>query len=326
MENNKKIKFTDFFDTVKIMGQDLSSVDLDRVDMSHGHLGDAEFSFVNSKVLHPDDQLPFVTPPFYTTFFSVGFVLDAYGKIIVDKLPFNIKPGMLFVNKPGELQQLTWDVMNESYGILFTENFISKYAGISIYKTFPFLLFERQIPLKTSEAFQQELKKIVVLIVDELINDSPLKNQICANLLTRFLLKIKQEYWEGYMIHNSETKNSEMKNPDIVNDFFQNLEYHYDQLLKGKVQRTLYIKDYAEMQQLHENYLSSVLKEKTGKTGGQLIAEKTLSAAKILIEDPRLSLKEIAYMLGFSYLSYFSIFFKKHTGLSPVNYRKKSLH
>lgn len=320
MDNSKKIKFTDFFDTVKIMGQDLSYVDLDRVDMSHGHLGDADFSFVNSKILHPDDQLPFVTPPFFTTFFSIGFVLDAYGKIIVDKLPFNIKPGMLFVNKPGELQQLTWDVMNESYGILFSENFISKYAGISIYKTFPFLLFERQIPLKTTEEFQKELKKILLLIVDELINDSPLKNQICANLLTRFLLKIKQEYWEGYVINNPETKH-----PDIVNDFFQNLEFHYDQLLKGKVQRTLYIKDYAEMQQLHENYLSSILKAKTGKTGGQLIAEKTLTAAKILIEDPRLSLKEIAYMLGFTYLSYFSIFFKKHIGLSPVNYRKKNL-
>jgi AraC family transcriptional activator of pobA len=157
---------------------------------------------------------------------------------------------MLFVNKPSELQQLTWDVMNESYGILFTENFISKYAGISIYKTFPFLLFERQIPLKTSEVFQQELKKIVLQIVDELINNSPMKNQICANLLTRFLLKIKQEYWEGYMIHNPETKNR-----DIVTDFFQNLEYHYHQLLEGKVQRTLYIKDYAEMQQLDENYL-----------------------------------------------------------------------
>lgn len=320
MNNNKKIKFTDFFDTADIMGLDLSYEDLDRIDMSHGHLGDAEFSFVNSKVLHPDEQLPFATPPFFTTFFSVGFVLDAYGKIIVDKLPFNVKPGMLFVNKPGELQQLTWDRINESYGIIFTENFISKYAGISIYKTFPFLLFERQIPLKTSEVFQQELKKIVLLIVDELLNDSPMKNQICANLLTRFLLKIKQEYWEGYMIHNPETKH-----PDIVTDFFQNLEFHYDQLLKGKVHRTLYIKDYAEMQQLHENYLSSILKEKTGKTAGQLIAEKTLSAAKILIEDPRLSLKEIAYMLGFSYLSYFSIFFKKHTGLSPINYRKKSL-
>ncbi|KFF02948.1 helix-turn-helix domain-containing protein [Flavobacterium reichenbachii] len=310
MENDKKQKFTDFYETVKIMGNELSD----------GHIGNEEFSFVNSKILHREHELPWSTPLFYTTFFSIGFVIDAYGKIIVDKLPFNIKPGMLFVNKPGELQQLTWDVMNESYGLCFTENFISKYAGISIYKTFPFLLFERQIPLHTTMEMQEELKKILLQIVYELKRDSPLKNKICANLLTRFLLRIKQEYWEGYAIHSPE-----IRDPDIVKNFIQNMEYHYDQLLKGKVSHILHIKDYAKMQQLHENYLSSVLKEKTGKTGGQLIAEKTLNAAKFLIADSRFSIKEISYMLGFSYLSYFSIFFKKHTGHSPVDYRKKNL-
>ncbi|MDP5199097.1 AraC family transcriptional regulator [Flavobacterium sp. DG2-3] len=311
MEKDKKPKFTDFYETVEIMGND---------GLSNGHLGDEEFSFVNSRLLHRDHTFPWSTPLFYTTFFSIGFLIEAHGQIIVDKQQFTVKPGMFFVNKPGELQQLTWYSVQESYGLLFTEEFISKYAGISIYKTFPFLLFERQVPLQTSVEFRLELKKILLLIVQELERDSPLQKKICANLLTRFLLKIKQEYWEGYKIHTSPDRN-----PDILKDFTQNLEYHYDQLLKGKVNRTLYIKDYAEMQQLHENYLSSVLKEKTGKTGGQLIAEKTLSTAKILMEDSRFSIKEISYMLGFSYMSYFSIFFKKHTGLSPVEYRKKNL-
>ena len=310
MKAHNKPSFTDFYETVEIMGQE---------NLEDGHLGDADFSFVNSRVLHPPESLPFVTPIFHTTFFSIGFVLDARGKIIVDSLPFTVSPRMLFVNKPGELQQLTWDVVNESYGILFTENFISKYAGVSIYKSFPFLLFERQVPLRTTEEFQMELKKIVMLMVHELKRNSPLKNKICANLLTRFLLRIKQEYWEGYSINSSDSTK-----PDVVNDFMQNLEYHYSQLLAGKINRILYIKDYAEMQKLHENYLSSVLKEKTGKTGSQLIAEKTLMASKIFLRDSNLSLKEIAYMLGFSYSSYFSTFFKKQTGISPLDYRKSA--
>ncbi|MCV2484783.1 AraC family transcriptional regulator [Flavobacterium sp. SH_e] len=309
MENDKKPKFTDFYETVEVMGNELS----------HGHLGDAEFSFVNSRILHRDHTFPWSTPPFYTTFFSIGFLMEAHGKITVDKEQYIVKSGMFFVNKPGELQQLTWYSVEESYGLLFTEDFISKYAGISIYKTFPFLLFERQVPLQTTMEFRLELKKILLLIVQQLQRESPFQKKMCANLLTRFLLKIKQEYWEGYKIHTAQNRN-----PDILKDFTQNLEYHYDQLLKGKVNRILYIKDYAEMQQLHENYLSSILKEKTGKTGGQLIAEKTLSTAKILIMEQRFSMKEIANMLGFSYLSYFSIFFKKHTGLSPVEYRKEN--
>jgi len=181
-------------------------------------------------------------------------------------------------------------------------------------------LFERHLPLHTTAEFQQELRTIIQLIYQELKKDTPLKKKLCANLLTRILLKIKQEFWEGYSIHNVQSRN-----PDILNDFIQNLEFHYDQLLKGKVKHVLHIKDYAEMQQLHENYLSTIIKEKTGKTAGQLISEKTLSAAKILIQDSQYTMKEIGYMLGFSYTSYFSIFFKKHTGLTPLDYRKKNL-
>ena len=311
MKDIQNIQFSDF----------LKSVNLTDSDLSHGLIGDSEFCFVDSKILHPEHTLPWSTPLFYTEFFSIGFVVDAQGIIIVDKEPCTIKPKMLFVNKPHELQQLTWDSINESYGIWFTESFINKYAGISIYETFPFLLFERHLPLNISEEFQQELKKTIFHIVKELQRDCPLQKKICANLLTRFLLKIKKEYWEGYKLQTPLNRN-----PDIIQDFMQNLEFHYDQLLKGKINIVMTIKDYAEMQQLHKNYLSSVLKEKTGKTGSQMIAEKTLSVAKSLMKDSRLSIKEIAYILGFSYLSYFNIFFKKHTGQSPGNYRKKYLN
>jgi len=307
MEDNQNIKFIDFLEAVNLINNDIS----------HGIVGDADFCFVNSKILHPENTLPWSTPLFYTEFFSIGFVIDARGVIIVDQEPHPLKPAMLFINKPGQLQKLTWESINESYGLWFTESFINKHAGISIYETFPFLLFERHIPLNTSMEFQRELRKIIFQIFQELGKDSVLKKKMCANLLTRFLLKIKQEYWEGYKIQTPQNRN-----PDIVNDFMQNLEYHYDQLVKGRVNTVLSIKDYAEMQQLHKNYLSNVLKEKTGKTGSQLIAEKTLSIAKILMKDSRLSIKEIAYTLGFSYISYFNIFFKKHTGLPPGNYRK----
>ncbi|MCK0189421.1 AraC family transcriptional regulator [Arenibacter sp. F20364] len=62
------------------------------------------------------------------------------------------------------------------------------------------------------------------------------------------------------------------------------------------------------------------MKEKIGKTGSQWITDKTLASAKILMESFPPSLKEISYLLGFTYTSYSSIFFKKHTGQTPSNY------
>ena len=289
-------------------------------NFSEGHIGDEDFSLIISKILHPEEKLPWISSLYRAIHFGIGIVIDSYGSMRYEDVTVDISPNMLFMYKPGDLQELRWQEISETYGLLFTEDFILKYAGISIYKMFPFLLFERHLPLHTTLEFQHELKKIILLIHQELKGDSKLKNKLCANLLTRILLKIKQEFWEGYSVHNAQSQT-----PDILNDFTQNLEYHYDQLLKGKVKQVLHIKDYAEMQQLHENYLSAVLKEKTGKTAGQLIAEKTLSTAKILIQNSRYTMKEIAYLLGFSYTSYFSIFFKKHTGLTPLDYRRQSL-
>ncbi|TDW47777.1 helix-turn-helix protein [Flavobacterium sp. 270] len=305
----KKKETYDLYDNEKVMGS----------NFSEGHIGDEDFSLIISKILHPKEILPWTSPWFHASFYTVGIVIDSYGAMKLEDLTVNIEPNMLFMNKPGDLQQLRWDEINETYGLLFSEDFLLKYAGISIYTMFPFLLFERHLPLHASPEFQQELKTIILLIYQELKKDSPLKKKLCANLLTRILLKIKQEFWVGYSINNAQSRN-----PDILNDFKQNLEYHYEQLLKGKVKQVLHIKDYAEMQQLHENYLSTILKEKTGKTGGQLIAEKTLMTAKILIQDSQYTMKEIAHISGFSYTSYFNIFFKKHTGITPLDYRKKS--
>jgi len=310
MSKVKNKEIYDFYDNVRIMGS----------NFSEGHIGDEDFSLIISKILHPKERLPWTYPLHRATHFIIGIVIDSYGSMRYEDVTVDISPNMLFMNKPGDLQELRWEEVTETYGLLFSEDFILKYAGISIYKMFPFLLFERHLPLHTTSEFQQELKKIVLVIYQELKKDSPLKKKLCANLLTKILLKIKQEFWVGYSVHNVQSRN-----PDILSDFTQNLEYHYDQLLKGKVKQVLHIKDYAEMQQLHENYLSTILKEKTGKTAGQLIADKTLGTAKILIQDSRYTMKEIAYMLGFTYTSYFSIFFKKHTGITPLDYRKKSL-
>ncbi|MDR1370204.1 MAG: helix-turn-helix domain-containing protein, partial [Dysgonamonadaceae bacterium] len=47
---------------------------------------------------------------------------------------------------------------------------------------------------------------------------------------------------------------------------------------------------------------------------------------KILLQSPKLTISEIAYRLDFPNESYFSRYFKRHTGMSPRDYRTTKLN
>ncbi|MCK0189420.1 hypothetical protein [Arenibacter sp. F20364] len=61
-------------------------------NFSEGHIGDDDFSLIISIILHPAHSLPWKTPLFFTTFFSIGIVIDSHGIIKVDDLEVTIKP------------------------------------------------------------------------------------------------------------------------------------------------------------------------------------------------------------------------------------------
>ncbi|WP_372755044.1 helix-turn-helix domain-containing protein [Mariniflexile sp.] len=79
---------------------------------------------------------------------------------------------------------------------------------------------------------------------------------------------------------------------------------------------------YADILCLTSGHLSKVLKEVSGKTAGQLIDDAIIMEAKILLNNPSLSISQIAYELKFSNQSFFGKYFKKNTGISPSQYRK----
>jgi AraC-like DNA-binding protein len=80
-------------------------------------------------------------------------------------------------------------------------------------------------------------------------------------------------------------------------------------------------KDFAARLAVHVNHLNKVLKENTGKTTTELISERLLKEAKILLKETDWNISEIAYSLGFEELAHFSNFFKKQMALSPLSFR-----
>jgi AraC-like DNA-binding protein len=69
-------------------------------------------------------------------------------------------------------------------------------------------------------------------------------------------------------------------------------------------------------------YLSRIMKTYSGKSVNVWIREARLSEAKVLLRHPEYTIQQIADELTFSDQSAFGKFFKKHTGKSPLEYKK----
>jgi len=67
--------------------------------------------------------------------------------------------------------------------------------------------------------------------------------------------------------------------------------------------------------------LANVFAIYNNKTPSQLIQERILIEAKRLLTYTQQSVKQITFELGFEDVAYFSNYFKKHTALSPVEFR-----
>jgi AraC family transcriptional activator of pobA len=82
-------------------------------------------------------------------------------------------------------------------------------------------------------------------------------------------------------------------------------------------------KEFAGLLKIHPNYLNALLKKHTGQNASTHIRSRILDEAKALLIQTDWSLRDISYALGFAEQPSFSLFFKKNTGLTPAEFRKK---
>lgn len=101
----------------------------------------------------------------------------------------------------------------------------------------------------------------------------------------------------------------------IAGEFFVLLSRHY--MSEHKVGF------YADALNITPDYLSVVMKECTGTTPKGAIDGKLILAMKALLESTSLSIKNIAERLHYDDTSHLCKVFRRHTGMSPVEYRMK---
>lgn len=92
--------------------------------------------------------------------------------------------------------------------------------------------------------------------------------------------------------------------------------------IENNLDKKITVRDLANYCNLNEVYFSNSFTKSVGISPSQFVIEKKLARSMILLRDEKISVKEIAFALGFNNELYFSRLFKKKTGLPPSKFRK----
>lgn len=85
--------------------------------------------------------------------------------------------------------------------------------------------------------------------------------------------------------------------------------------------RLRYPSQFADHLSIHVNHLNRSIKQTVNKTTTQIIAERIVQEAKFLLRNGDCTVSDIAFSLGFTEVTHFSNFFRKHTKLAPTAFR-----
>ena len=110
-------------------------------------------------------------------------------------------------------------------------------------------------------------------------------------------------------------KENKREDDYIISYIFDYVENHYSE--------DIYLNLFAEKLKLMGAYISSYFKEKTNVNLTDYINHYRIKKAVILSENPQNKNKDIAEMVGLPNINTFIRLFKKYTGYTPGEYRKK---
>lgn len=205
------------------------------------------------------------------------------------------------------------DQIRTGFFCVFNQHFFHKYGDLNHYSVFQpngthvFELTDEQVKWVTN---------IYARMFEEIQSEYVHKYDVLRNLVFELL------HYAMKMEPTSTMEKSLLNASHRISTLF--LELLERQFPIDDTHQTVQLRtasDFATQLNIHVNHLNRAVKETTSKTTTQVIAERIVQESKVLLRHSAWTVSEIAYSLGFSEVTHFDNFFKKHVGLSPLKFR-----
>lgn len=163
------------------------------------------------------------------------------------------------------------------------------------------------------------------LLMQALLNYLPRENSVlsCVDMEKVANYSEHRNFREACFYLESIAEKYFAKREDVHTDADAAIVHKVNSYILEHLEEDLSIPKLGEIVGLHPSYLSRIYKKVTNQSPGQYITALRLNMAKELLRDPAMKIQTVAEKSGLNTASYFTHFFKKHTGMTPQEYRSK---
>jgi AraC-like DNA-binding protein/quercetin dioxygenase-like cupin family protein len=243
--------------------------------------------------------------PHYHEHFELCYVSEGQGWFAIEEFSYKVKQGDLFLTKPGEVHQ------GAAAGDL---PFRLSYLGFQLDKMSTLELSYYQLGshrvVPDSEGI---IKGILEAIFNELQSEQKHRQEMAQGLFLQLLVHLLRTYEHSTLVQDGA--------PGVFSPLLRQVLYH----VHTEIGNGHGIDELALSVHVSRSHLTHEFKRAMGVSLGQYLRALCLDWAKLYLRETSDTVSSIAERLRFSSIHTFSIFFKRHVGMSPQEYRRQTM-
>jgi AraC-like DNA-binding protein len=271
-----------------------------------------DFHVIRSEELADRQQM---LRPSRSNHFTIALITDGECRFNSNLIQYPLRKNSLFIIPPGTVRQIRERTDNLNGIILeFTKEFLTA-AELHKKHIDAFTFFSSQgNPHLILQDNEVEILKgmMLFLLRRELAEDHPFRDEVLHHGFNLFMFELAASFQK---YRGSGQVKLTRKEQHFIS-FVKLLNQHFKE--ERRVQY------YADSLYITPKHLTKTVKELTNRTCGEYIDEMVITEAKILLDDPDMSIGNVSDALHFSDQFFFSKFFKSHTGVNPSEYKRES--
>ena len=222
----------------------------------------------------------------------------------VDYIDYEQKDHQVHISFPGQIHSWRTGHTARGHKLIISKQFIERSITASLFfsprqNEYPVIDLDQETYKELAEVFKDIRKES--FSTDIRWNILNLKVQLVTALINNLVEKVIEQKSTG-------------TTPPLIRKLNELIEQHY------KTLKT--VNGYADLLFISPNYLNIICQRHFNMSAKKVVDQRVVLEAKRLLQGSSMTVKEIAFDLGFSEISHFSNFMKSKTGIAPRLYKQ----